>query len=649
MNPQPLHPARESKGFSPGILACALGCLLTTPLAAQLAPPAEPVNLAGVEQLPPRGFGVLMTPEQIELESYRQFLDLHLKLGNDDEAVDYAHRILDRVAKDPDATAALLGIALKRKEAEPALDYAVQYRIVRPGTEADALWASALRLNGRYNEAMVTMEALHDASPKGRHFPYLLELCYAYVDTRQVEKARTCFEKVRDDQRYSPKQRAAAVKELANLDRDARIKEAYLALEQRNLKKARAIAEEVMKLGPKPHSDAMALMAVVEADELGKVEEAAETFEWLKEKHEGPGRYPYHGAYAVQLLDLGRYEEAEFAANQASLSDTGLLTEDERYDQLEAIRSVRTYSRSTVSLDGIFVDSTEGRGYRADGKLSVPFNGKRTRAGVEYRYSEIDLDDTIPSANEDEYHHVLATLSHQFARGLTATVAGGAAGNNFAYKVAVKMNRPSKDSWVEVKFEGGQRPDDTLILEAHEAKEYRLALAADFEAPVNRRLRFRGEAHARKIDLDSAGIGELGEGWGVRAEVEYLLYKHRRATMALAYVGAFENFDFSGAAKRSRGMLPFDATELVEDDFFSQGLVLRGRYSIQNGLNILGSVGALYRFDDDEMVYHFGAGLEWWYDDFSRLSAEGAYYTSGKAGNAGSGYFEGRLGIDSTF
>lgn len=576
----------------------------------------------------------VLSEETTELEDLHQFLDLNLKLGELTEAKKYATRILVRSSRDADALAALLGIHLKQKKAQAALASAVRYRAVRPGAEADALYASALRLNSKFDEALSVMEK-RQREAKG-HFPQLLELCYCYTDTRQIEKAEACFKMVASNERFSAKERAEARKGLAAINREREIKKAYVAIDQRDLEQARSIATELAKEGKKPNRDVVALTAVLDADEHGKVDEAVATLEKLKAEHKGDKPFPYLATLAVLLQEQGRFADAEEAAQAAVDAESPHLTPEERAARLDALRSVAQQTRPTLALDGKFQDAAEGTALRGRVKASMALGKqKRTRVGAEYRFNELDL----KNGGGDSYHGVLATVSHQFNAKVSGRAAVGAIAGKLAYQAALRLKRPGREDFVEAIIEGGHRPKDSIALESMNSRERRVSVKGQIQVPTNRRIRLSGEVYGR--DINVAGAGKIGSGWGARWEAEYTFYKLQRTTISAAYVGAFEQFDHTASGEAFRG--------LVEDDLHSHGLVLRARAALSENLLIHGEVGASYRFDDSQMAYSVAAGLEYWLSDFTRLDINGAYYTSGKAGNAGSGYFEGRIGLTTSF
>lgn len=611
-------------------LVLTLACVLSGPTSGQQPGASE-------------GFGAI-TSEGAMLDDMRQFLDLHIKLGNTAEAARYANKILAKAPKDADALGALLGMHLKQRNAKSALSYAGRYRAVRPGGESDALYASALRLNGENDKALSVMLRRYAKVPKGSHFPQLLELCYCYYDCRRIEEARECFIKVRDDKRFSVKNRSEATRELAAIKREEDIREAYLAIEQRNLKKARAIAEDVAKRAKKPNRDVTALFAVLNADERGEVKEAVATFTKLKATHKGPEPFPYQSTYAILLLDDGRYAEAEAAALEAASVKSPFLTAEDDRGRTDTLRLIRQYSRSMLSAEGIYQSQDEGKAYRLKGTASMPVNKKRTRVGVEYQFNELDFDSPIVGANETDYHSVFATLSHQISPKYSVHAAAGAVAGNLAYRIAARMAQPSKEDFLEVVFSGGHRPTDTMTLEAFGSKERRVSVKGKMEVPTNRRVKLSAEVFMREIDIDQPLVSDLGRGWGARWEAEYLFYKFQRTMLSVAYVGGAEHFDYSNAARASSLY-----GSLVEDDLHKHGIAVRASQSVSENMMAHIALGVDYRFDDKQLTYSAAGGLEWWVSQYTRLTSDVAYYTSGLAGNAGSGYVEGRVGVNSTF
>lgn len=608
------------------LTALAASLTLATSATGQQVPASDPFG-AGDE------FD-LLAQETTELEDLHQFLDLNLKLGELTEAKTYATRILVRNSRDADALGALLGIHLKQKKAQTALSFARRYRAVRPGAEADALYASSLRLNRKFDEALSLMEKRHDEA-KG-HFPQLLELCYCYYDARQIEKAESCFQKVADSKRFSAKERAEARKGLASINREREIKKAYSALDQRDLKQARRIATELAKEGKKPNRDVVALTAVLDADEHGKVDEAVVAIEKLKAEHKSEEPFPYLATYAVLLQEQGRFADAEKAARAAVAAETPHTTPEERAARLATLRSIAQQTRPTLAMDGKFQDAAEGQALRGRVKASMAIGKqKRTRIGAEYRFNELDL----TNGGGDSYHGVLATVSHQFNSKVSGRAAIGAIAGKLAYQAAVRLKRPGREDFVEAIVEGGHRPTDSIALESMNSKERRVTLKGQIDVPSNRRIRLSAEVFGR--DIKVAGAGKIGSGWGARWEAEYTLYKLQRTVVSAAYVGSLEQFDYTASGSAFRG--------LVEDNLHSHGLFLRARTALSENLLVHGEVGAAYRFDDSQMVYSVSGGLEYWLSDFTRLDINGAYYTSGKAGNAGSGYFEGRIGLTTSF
>lgn len=621
---QPQRPGRFVASLS-----IAFGCVLSLPATGQQAVASD-------------GFETIIS-ERAEMENLRQFLDLNLKLGNVGEAKRYAHKILARNSRDVDALGALLGIHLKSRDAKEALRYAKRYRSVRPGAASDALYASALRLNGEKHEALGVMLRSYASVPESGFFFQLPELGYCYYDCRNIEEARRCFIKIRDDKRFSQKQRSQAVRELAGIRREAEIREAYLAIEQRDLKGARRIATALASREKKPHRDVEALIAVLDADERGKVKEAVAAFERLKSKHKGTEPFPYQSTYAILLLDQGRYAEAEAAAREAARVKNPYLTAEDERGRLDTMRMVRQFSRSLVSGEALSQSQSEGHAYRAKVEGSLPINQMRSRIGAEVQINELDFDKSVAGADQTSYQTAYATLSHQFSPTSSARVAAGTVAGNFAYRIAARLARATKANFLEIAIEGGQRPRDSMAVEAFKGEEHRATLKGRVELPAIRRLRLAGEAFVRTVDVEHSAVSKLGDGWGARWEAEYLFYKFQRTMVSVAYVGSVQRFDYSGPA------LQFPALGIVEDDLHQHGIAVRARMPVGSSMMAHAELGANYRFDDDQFTYSAAGGLEWWISEFTRLTADAAYYTSGLAGNAGSGSFEGRVGVSSSF
>ncbi|NNM28404.1 MAG: hypothetical protein HKO57_02720, partial [Akkermansiaceae bacterium] len=419
-------------------------------------------------------------------------------------------------------------------------------------------------------------------------------------------------------------------------------------LELRELKRARLITTELERRDPK-NLDVIILRAVLDADELGQVAEAAETIERVKSRSNAGKPFTYGGAYATQLLDLRRYEEAEDAAVAAAAAQTAWERAALGEYPLQTVRSIRRYSRSTVSLDARVQDSDEGQAFRAEGLASMPFNSARSRLGVDAAYTDFNLDAPIPGGSQDGYHQAWLTARHEFNQHLHAGAALGSVDGDVAYRASLGWSRPSQSGSAELVFSDGGRPDDSLLLESLEAEERRLGVAASFEIPSARRFRLKADGYVREVEVDQLGLGDLGEGWGLRAELEYLLYQMRRTSVTIAYVGAYEEFDFESAAAARAAALGVNPLNLIEDEFHSHGLVVRGRRWLRKDLEAHGSIGGDYRFDSESAVLSLGAGLEYWFHDFARLLLDANYYSSGTAGNEDAGFFEGRVGLDLTF
>lgn len=588
-------------------------------------------------------------PFLTELEYLYLYLDLNLKLENYAEAERTADGLLAKNSKDPLALGAKTTILLKRKDAEAALAFAERYRAVSPGPDADSAMVAALNLNRRFDEALEILDRLKERAPKGEPFRYQLDYGFTYYGQQKLDKAREIFVSVRDDRRYSMRQRFEAGKQLANIERDESLLYAYRAIERRDLEFARELADRLDRTNRGPNREITALVAILDAEEHGKVDEAIEVLEKLRETTPEGEEFAYHSALATQYLDKGRYEDAEKAAEAAANLKSAFSRPESAHERLDTLRAVRPYTRSTVSLDVQYEDRAEGEAVRFGAKASMPLKGGKTRIGAEYGLRAYDLDGVFDGGANSEYHIAYLTAKQQLTDRIFATAAVGMVDGEFAYRASLGWKRPSKDTLFEVTYSDGKRPTDTLQLESLGASERRLSVQASGELPANRKVRVTGEAFWREIDLDNASINRLGSGWGLRAQIEYLVFRRQRSMLSVSYIAGFENFDFSSDARSMRGLLPYDPMDLVEDDYHSHGLAILGQRELAPDL--VGSVrlGADYRLDSHDVVFSLGGGLEWWFSDYARLVLDASYYTSGKAANEDDGYLEGRVGVDMTF
>lgn len=645
MHPLP-PPCPRRRGFLSRLASLALRfglpAVLTAPAAAQQIP-AEPAP----EQAGPLADDL---PPALGKSAYlRQALDLHLKLEEFDEAQALADQLLAKNRDDPQAVAATAIVALHRRDAPQALYWAQRLRGISPDPETDAIMVAALNLNHRTGEALDLLARLARRTPAGEPFPHLLLVGYTYYAARNLPLARDSFEAVRRDPRYPDPQRAEAARQLANISRDKEIARAYQAIEQRRLRKARSIAEDLASApADKPRSDLAALIAILDAEQHGKTGEAVAALESLRARSPQEEARAYSAAYAIQLLDQARYREAHRVALKAANSEHP-ESPDDLGGRLAALRAVCRYARPSVSLDTRFEDRGEGSAWRVGAEASLPVADGRTRLTAELEYHTSNLTGAaIPHATSD-YLAACLEARRQLTGHLFASAALGAVDRNFAYRLSLGWRRPSQDTLFEVTFADGQRPTDTLQLEALGARERRLAMHASTEIPGLRRCRLTAEAFLREIDLGNAAFSDLGQGWGARVQLEYLLYRQRRTMLSLAYRGAAEGFDFSSSARRLAGALPYDPLGLVEKDFHSHGFALLAHRTFTPDFSAFLRLGADYRFDSGESVYSVEGGLEYWFSDLSRLGLDLSYYSSGRAAGSEAGYFEARLGMLTSF
>lgn len=596
--------------------------------------------------VPPMGAETPVNPSEPapEIAIYRQFLDLNLKLGNTADAEQNARALLARDPKDAQALGAMVSIHTKQKNNKAALATAATLRAHHPGTESDLAMVGALRLNRRFEESLAILNKLKTNTPAGQVFPHLIEFGYTYYDARDISVARQYFERVRNDHRYLPNQRAEAGKQLAAMQRDAKLVSAYTAIEQRDFDQARTILGELNNLAansPKPATDLVALEAILDADQFGKVEEAARTFATIKKKTPAGEVFPYGSSFATQLIDMRRYAEAEAEIRASADPKSFHLTPEDIASHDEALRYINVFTRPHLTVAERLEDRAEGQAYRTDFDASLPLHGGLTRLGIDAAYHHLD----IPGPGDRRYGTMFVTAKRQLSRHLHASAALGHVAGDFAWRAGLGWTRPSQDTRFEIQLASGQRPTDTLRLESLGAQEDRLTAGASFELPHHRRFRLKADAFARRVDLDSMGIGSLGDGWGARVELEYLLYLHKKARVTASYFVAIEEFDFKSSLARPAAINPRD---LLEESFQSTGFMILAQAPLSDKLNAQGRFGLDYRFETDELVYIFGGGLDYRLNESTRLEIEAAYYSSGTAGNAAAGYFEGRIGLDIT-
>lgn len=575
----------------------------------------------------------------------REYLDLALKLGDFDAARELADDLLDEDPTDKEALTALCVMQIKTRQRDEALASALKLGRHHPGTEADVLHAAALRLQRRYDEAHAILSRLRDAAPDGEAFRYLNEVGFTYYDAREFDQARACFEQVRDDDRYLPLDRAEAEKQLDNIERDLAIRQAYYDIESRDIAKARKIASNLDRTGPEPLPDITALDAVL-TSEKGDVETAAARLEELKRKALPDEPFQYGTAYASQLLDLGRFKEAEAAAAEVADSSEIYFPAEIIEHARRDVRKIRNFSRGAALALGRYESRDEAKAMHGKLDASVPLNDERTRLGVEYAIHHYKLDDPLPNADTTQNDY-LGTMRQWLPNGFYADAAAGAIAGHFAYAASLGWSRHSLDNFVELTWSGGRRPIDTLQLETLPAKERRLALAFSGELPQHKRIRASGQAWARQIDFFGSNIGK---GWGGELEIMYLIHRRNQSEIAIGYVGAYEKFNYRNESQLygpADDLL--DPTNYIVNKLNSHGIELFVQVPINPDLIARGLGGVSYRFDLDSTEYHLGGGIEWWFSDTYRLFADALYYSSTLAGSTDSGSIEGRFGVNGTF
>lgn len=579
-------------------------------------------------------------------------VDLYLKLEDYDAAGKAADRILRKFPNDPVALGAKTSIALKEQDVIASLRWAKRFRAAQPGPDADLALAGSYRLARRFDEALEILEDLRKRTPAGEPFPHLIEFGYTYYDSRQYDRARTVFQTVRNDLRYPPQTREAATKQVANLNRERKIAAAYRAIELRDLDEARAIADDLNEVAKrekaeKPDPNLVALNAILDAEQHAYVDAALATFEELKKDTPEGKRFQFNSAYATQLLDKRRYPAAVAALKQANPELNHYFTPEEVAQHREAMFFMKKFANPVIETAVRLQDYSEGRAVRSSLIASKPLNQALTRIGLDYTYTHLDPEVPTPGDAADHYHQAYLTARHQFSDRIHGSAAIGVSNDHLAYRAAVGWSRPSQDQFFELTLSGGHQPVDTLRLEALGAREDRLAFAFSTELPACRRLRLKGNAFVRQIELDHKAVGDLGSGWGGRLELEYLLYKRDRDVATIsAYLGLEKfNFDSSGT---DVALLGFDPRDLVEDEYQALGITLYGERALTDNLSVHALAGVEYRIDSGEPVYSIGGGLKYWLNEDAILRADALYSTGGKAANRDAGYFEGTVGVDLT-
>jgi hypothetical protein len=586
------------------------------------------------------------------INDQQMLVDLYLKLEDYPAAETAADQLLAKHPRDPVALSAKTSIALRNQDVIASLQWAEKYRRAQPGPQAELMMAGALRLARRFDEALAILDRLKKDTPAGEPFPHLIEFGYTYYDARQFDKARGVFQLVRDDLRYQPQTRTEATKQIANLNREKAIKSAYRAIEMRELDEARDIVIDLNEKAraekdAKPDQNLIALNAILDAEQNAYVDAALATFEGLKEKTPNGQRFQFNSAYATQLLDKRRYPAALAALKLADPELNHYFTDEEVAQHREAIHFMKKFTNPIIETAVRLQDFSEGRAVRSSIIASTPLNQALTRLGVEYTYNELEPEIPTPGSAADAYHKAYLTARHQFSDHIHGSLAVGTDNGNFAYRASLGWSRPSHDQFAELTWASGRQPVDTLLIETLGAQEDRLSFAFSTELPAYHRLRLKGSAFVRQIDLDRPGLTDLGTGWGARVELEYLLYRKNRDVATIsAYLG-LEEFNFK-SNNADIALLGFDPLSLVAEKYQAVGVTLYGEKALTSDTSVRGSLGIERRIDSDLQVYSVSGGVKHWISDDAYIHADATYSTSGQAANTGGGYFEGVIGVDLT-
>lgn len=575
--------------------------------------------------------------EQLEL------MQVYEGLRRFDDGIAAANLVLKRDPQNKEALAGMARLMVETGRSEEALDYSNQLLKLDPGVGSQALRASALMSAAQSEEAESLLLEL-----KARHrgpapFPYETLLGFAKLDQAKKKEARAIFEAIENGEGHDALEVDTASKQLLLMDLDH-------AVEWRDIEKAkRSVAKLREGYAGEPET---AAAEAVEQFLDGSAAEATARLTALRAEFPRLRLYPF----ILQLADFS-YVAGDFAGAEAAYAEALADRRTRPRDREAAIRNraqMRIREGAQASIDQGIASGEEGTLATTTLKVRKGVN-EHWYLGGEFTRQDVNLDGATAVRGGDDRMEGLLVAERRLKGGRYAEAKLGGSEEGAIGAVTIgKRARVYADAW-SVGVAANERANDSAQLAGGDGRQHRISAMVQRE--INPRTVITAEAIARQVEI---GGDELGTGAGVEVDLAYRLNEEERlSNYFIAWRSAYAKFNRSGsftprgtaydrAVIEALGAAQV-AAGLVQPEYSRHGAELRHEGQWSEALFTRAMAGLYYRTDNSDVEVSGGVGLDWFFKEDMRLFFDALYTSSGKAGNAGGGTIEAKVGVAKSF
>ena len=520
-----------------------------------------------------------------------------------------------------------------------------------PGSPFDAIEDQADRLLklGKPTDAIAVLEKSKSGVKSGSAFPLELQLADAYLAAGRKAEAISTYQRVAASSGYKSTDRSEAGRQLTAIKRADDIAATHALLDRGANRTALPQAQALASSYPTDPAGQLLLARALNAN--GKFPEALAILETQRQR--SPAGVPFEGQadYADVLYNNGRLDEAKAAYGIVAVdaSELPLMRDEAR----RTAREIHVKMAPVIATDVEWLDEAEGNRVLTEFDAFTDVR-PGTRVGAAAWHDNVSLSDERSLRTD----HGSTTGGYAFIRQnifddqhYTDIRAGGADLGKVLYGLEVGRDAANDLRWGwSAAFHGNHPAIDSLQLIALDGRENVGALNVGGPLPLG--LQLHARAGGRNVYAEDV---ELGDGWFAEFEIGRAIWKDKsnQRSLWMAYQGIWEEFDanqLSAADVSSFGLIdpatgPAFASDLVEDLYQPHGFSLNFDHLVTDQLTTYLGTGANYDFADDEIDWHFSAGLNYRLKEDLVLTFESGYYSDGTAANDSSEVIVGNFGL----
>lgn len=529
--------------------------------------------------------------------------------------------------------------------------------------------------NGHGDIALETLETLRQKeAAQGMAFTQQDALADVYLELKEYNEARAANFVIINDPRYSPEEKAEALKRMEDIYIAEQTDRVDKALRDGRRAQARAIVAEMYQKAPNRIEVRMANAEVALAYfdskyALSELKAAKASPEFASVP------FPAQNSLAAAMAQEGDWAGAWKAYGEVLDQPATDDAAEDRFDAVWERRNLATWFMPHIDATTRGASEEEGSMLQTElAYTSEWINGWRFRVFARDTATRLK-GDGIFGHRKDDHGEAGLVAQKLLGNGYYVEAMAGGSEDDVIYSAHIGRMVYGGLSW-SVGFVGNALSTDSVNLQALNGRENR----AEFHVagPVSDRINFELEGYYQWVKL---GGSRLGEGYGAAGSIDYILQTEtrKRPEISIGYFFEYSRFDRAGSlpprlrSEVRRATVPAEETRkalasnsevrralssdfgnevfdsLVDNYTNRHGIMLKARKHFQNGLALSGQLGAFYAFDDRAAEWTAAAALEYWINDHTMIYAELRYESAGKGASSNAGIWEASVGGQMTF